>query len=733
MAVALVAVAVLAAACTGDAAAPPATSAAPPTGASAAPAATPRFDAVQTQGDGVVRISADGYEIAITPQPFAVEARRPGESTPFLGPSAGDPRSSTDPVCPCGGLFVVRDGGPIHVLRGEVESADPAGVRLRVTLRDGSTGTVSVTPDVGGSAKVTVRPDDPAGVTAWGHAAATTPDEAVYGLTERIVDDRVASEIVPVEAGSLDRKGEQVTMYVTPTMSGYAPFSQSSLGYGLLVDGTMPGTYDVGATDPATVSFRFELDPQVQAGSFHLFGGPGPAKVLDAYTQLTGRPTTVPDTVFTTWRGRDEYRKGATAEWRGLTINADVARDLNAYDRYGIPPGIFHFDRPWAVGQEGYGELRFDPERFPNAEQMLAAMRDAGWHIQVWVAPWAIGTLGDEARANGYLAPGSTRAIDLTDPDAVAWLQGKVEAFLAGPEGRYVDGFFMDRGDEPDVPSAATDVYADGRNGRQVHNDYPVLYARTFAEAMRRARPDGSGWLIERPAYTGSQASVMRWGGDSPSREGITVPEVPNTGPSTDLGLRAVIISMQRAAFMGTTYWGSDIGGYSPWIDRDLYARWIQVGAASPLMRFHGQGPAPWDVNADGTVDQELLEIYERYVDLHRALGPELRRLADEAQATGLPIVRPLVFSWPDDPSARTRWDEWTIGPDVLVAPVWRSGQRSREVWFPPGRWTSVWDPSTVIEGPATTTVDVPLDVLPMYAREGSTAQTDVRAVSTRG
>ena len=169
--------------------------------------------------------------------------------------------------------------------------------------------------------------------------------------------------------------------------------------------------------------------------------------------------------------------------------------------------------------------------------------------------------LGDEAKALNYLAPNSTRAIDLTNPDADHWLQRKLADFLDGPEGMYVDGFFMDRGDEPDVPSTAEDIYADGRNGRQVHNDYPLLFQDAMSELMEERRL-GSGFLIARPAYTGSQSMVMRWGGDTHSRNGVIIPERPDLlGASTDLGLRSVLISIQRAAFMGTPYWGSDIGG----------------------------------------------------------------------------------------------------------------------------------------------------------------------------
>jgi alpha-D-xyloside xylohydrolase len=663
-----------------------------------------RFDAVRRSAGSVSIVTGDA-EVVLAQAPFSMSVQ-----------------DRTGPVVtsvPSAGPFLVRNGTRHAVATSRVVRASNRSVVLDVGFDDRSTGTLQLSPATGGSIRVALRAGDSSGVTGWGDVLGLAADEAIYGLTERIVDDRTASEIVPVEAGSLDRRGERVSMWVTPTMSGYAPFHQSSRRYGLLVDGTMPGVYDVGRADPGRLDLQFEVAPGSAGGSFHLFLGDH-ARILDQYTALTGRAPVPPPVVFRHWRGRDEEPVGPPATWHGIDINASVAADLTAYEQAGIPAGIYHFDRPWAVGTQGYGDFRFDPVRFPNAASMLREMRRSGWRVEVWVSPWVLDAAGAQARANGWLAPRSDRSLDLTNPHAVAWQQNRLLTFLHGPEGRFVDGLFLDRGDESDVSSEASDVYADGRTGREIHNAYPVLYARTYRTALEWARPDGDGFLMARPAYTGTQALAMRWGGDTPSREGITIPEVPNTGPSTDLGLRSVLISMQRAAFMGTPYWGSDIGGYSPWIDRDLYARWMEVGSVSPLMRFHGQGGTPWSVTGDGSSDPELLGIYRRYVRLHHALTPYLERLAREANRTGMTLVRPLVFTWPGLPAAQNRWDEWTLGPDLLAAPVWRSGQRSRSVWIPPGEWVDTADRSRVVRGPAEITVDAPLATLPLFARRGS-------------
>jgi alpha-glucosidase (family GH31 glycosyl hydrolase) len=138
-------------------------------------------------------------------------------------------------------------------------------------------------------------------------------------------------------------------------------------------------------------------------------------------------------------------------------------------------------------------------------------------------------------------------------------------------------------------------------------------------------------------------------------------------------------------------------------------------------MRFHGKGTdAPWDMPTEPKVDQEMIDIYRRYVVLHHALADYQLRLARDAHRTGAPLARPLVFNYPDDPNVGDRWDEWLLGDDLLVAPVWQSGARSRTVYLPKGPWVDFWDRSRVVQGPVELTEDVPLGKTPLFVKQGS-------------
>src|SRR5262249_2541663 len=193
-----------------------------------------------------------------------------------------------------GSLFYERDGAT-HVLgavRDVVVLRDASGtVRLTVDTDEGSPATVTLRFLTRRTLEVTFVPPTPTTVAATGARLLSPAGERIYGLTERLRDSPPLNPILeqplddtkPPEVGSLDRRGETVEMRIVPTFTVYAPFYQSSLGYGLEVAGTTFGTFDLAKSDPKAIRFRFETGTLPVAGGLvlHLFAGPDYATILD--------------------------------------------------------------------------------------------------------------------------------------------------------------------------------------------------------------------------------------------------------------------------------------------------------------------------------------------------------------------------------------------------------------------------------------------------------------------
>jgi alpha-D-xyloside xylohydrolase len=121
----------------------------------------------------------------------------------------------------------------------------------------------------------------------------------------------------------------------------------------------------------------------------------------------------------------------------------------------------------------------------------------------------------------------------------------------------------------------------------------------------------------------------------------------------------------------------------------------------------------PW------SYDNQTVAVYAELSALHEAAVPLILKLWQQADQTGIPPTRPLWLEFPGDPQAAAQTQEWTLGNDVLVAPVVIDGATSRSIYFPTGCWQ---DPQTglVEQGPGNATVSAPLTSLPFFFRCGT-------------
>ena len=526
---------------------------------------------------------------------------------------------------------------------------------------------------------------DPQGGRRLHEAFALTPDEKLYGFGERFV---------PINQRGLRFVAWTTDTHSTSSQRSYkpVPFFLSNRGWALLIHSTARIHFDLGYRSTISAGFGVE-DEELD---YFLIGGARPPDLLRRYWDLTGTPPVPPKWSFGFWSSRCSYRSRAEVE--------EIAAE---YRRRGIPCDVIHLDPYWMGPPGRWCTLTWDEEAFPNPAEMIARLRQQGFRLSLWENPYIpYGTpLYEEGAAAGYfvcdeggepyLIPGWAEGmpplavVDFTNPEAAAWWQEKHRPLLA----QGVAVFKTDFGES----APAGGRYHDGTPGEQVHNLYPLFYNRTVFQVVDEAS-QGRGMVWARAATAGSQRYPVHWGGDSRAT-------FDHMAASLRGGLNLIL--------SGFAYWSHDIGGFIHESDPALYVRWAQLGLFSSHARAHGTTPRePW------AFDEEVEAIFRRYVRLRYRLLPYIYSCAARTAETGRPLMRPLLLDYPDDPTTHTLDLEYLFGDAFLVAPVF-APEADVPVYLPRGNWIDYWT-KAVHAGPGWITRHAPLDLLPLFVREGA-------------
>ena len=138
-------------------------------------------------------------------------------------------------------------------------------------------------------------------------------------------------------------------------------------------------------------------------------------------------------------------------------------------------------------------------------------------------------------------------------------------------------------------------------------------------------------------------------------------------------------------ASSGFGFWSHDIGGFEGKPDAAVFKRWLAFVLLSSHSRLHGSDSyrVPW------AFDEEAVDVTRLFTRLKLSLMPYLARLGQDAHELGLPVMRPMVLEFPDDPGAATVDTQYMLGENLLVAPVF-TAEGDVDVYVPEGTWTSL-------------------------------------------
>lgn len=519
------------------------------------------------------------------------------------------------------------------------------------------------------------------------------------------------------KGGPLEKRGMHMTMwnsdipaYSTATDPLYKsiPFFlaiRQGQAHGIFLDNTAWTSFDMGkeARD------QYVFGAAEGALDYYFLAGPSPKDVVRRYTELVGRMPPPPR-----WSlGYQQCRWSYAPEQRVR----DIARGFRDNR---IPCDVLYLDIDY---MEGYRVFTWSSANFPDPRKLISDLAADGFRVAVILDPgikvdssyaaYRTGLAGkhfltypDGRVFVGDVWPGPCAFPDFSAEKTRRWW-GDLMADLITTG---VRGYWNDM-NEPSVfhvPTKTVDLtVVHDDNGLRTphtknHNVYGLQMTRASYEGALRHNPAERPFVLTRATYAGGQRYSAVWTGD-------------NVASWDHLGL--ALTMCLNLGLSGHPFTGSDIGGFIGYPSGELFARWLQLGVFTPLMRAHSvineKDKEPWAFGEDFTA------INRSTIALRYRLMPTLYGIMHEASQTGIPAMRPLVLEYPDEPRFAQESTVFLFGNDLLVAPVLSPGTRQRDVPLPPGEWYDFWTGEHQ-RGGGTVSASAPLDRIPVFVRAGA-------------
>ncbi len=178
------------------------------------------------------------------------------------------------------------------------------------------------------------------------------------------------------------------------------------------------------------------------------------------------------------------------------------------------------------------------------------------------------------------------------------------------------------------------------------------------------------------------------------------------------------------AANVGYAYWSHDIGGHMPGaVDPELYTRWVQFGAFSPILRTHTT-KNPDSERRIWAYPEPYASVMRSAFQLREAMQPYLYTEARRTYDTGVAFLRPLYYDWPEDDAAYSNKNEYLFGDQIVVSPVTVPADRikglaTEQVYLPKGDWIE-WPTGKHFAGPVTAERSFTIAQIPAYVKAGA-------------
>lgn len=527
-------------------------------------------------------------------------------------------------------------------------------------------------------------------------------DEAIYGLGQH-------------QHGKMNQRNQVLTLRQNNTEIAI-PYWQSVKGYGVLWDNTSPTTF---TDNPIETAFESQAG---RCTDYYLLYGGTADRVMQHLRRLTGQAPMNALWTYGYWQSKERYQS-----------QEELLEVVKKYRDLQVPLDCIVQDwQYWGVDASDWNAVEFNNPNFPSPTEMIEEVHRQKAHIAISVWPnfGKHTTLHRTLKEKGLLLdfktyPEQANVYDPFHPEAreLYWQRMNQHLFALGIDGWWLDATepeFSDKDDRLNQPTH-DGVY------RSVYNAFPIVSVGGVYDHQRSVTSDKRVHILTRSAFAGQQRyAACSWSGDIHATWEVMRKQIP-------AGLNFSVC--------GIPYWNTDIGGFITWESyregvndpayHELYVRWLQFGAFTPLMRSHGTN-TPREIYRFGERGSWEFDTIEQYIRLRYRLLPYIYSTSWKVTSEGETFLRPLFMDYPEDRTACELDDQYLFGRSLLVAPVTepmhanaktpidRNSRQLRKVYLPKGsEWFDFWTGERLAGGRYIDRT-VTIDVMPLYVRAGS-------------
>ena len=351
---------------------------------------------------------------------------------------------------------------------------------------------------------------------------------------------------------------------------------------------------------------------------------------------------------------------------------------INRFHKSDIPLDVFVVDTDWRVGAScGY---EVNTNLFPDMKRFIQRVHVQGMRVMYNDHPEPVGQHAMDPKELQFRHTGLASLLDIGAD--IWWFDRNWHTHLQSPvEGLNKEVWGMR-------------LYHDATQARHPQGR-PLIMSNV--DGINNGR-------FEYPSHPAAHRFPIWWTGDTVAEWDYLRLGVQN---GVDSGIHSLL-----------PYVNEDLTGHHGQPGSEFYTRFMQFGVFSPITRLHCTTKVtryPWQY------DEETERIVGNFIRLRYRLLPTIYAAAHQATVDGTPILRRCDLEWPQYPEASDN-SQYLFGSDLLIAPILEPGDTNgiarRSVWIPEGEWIDLWT-GRAINGPATVSVEAPIQRMPMWARRG--------------